>query len=441
MDQIGLVVAHFAMAVAPHAQHIWIVCGSGRSGKSGYSAARYLQKWGKQPVVTRCPGGHQDQEATWETQDWAEKSEIEFSDTAPDTYDLCIDALIGIDQTEDHSLHVLALIRLINSGKSPVLAVDVPAGLNAETGENSSPCVRADFTLCLGTLNIGLFTAGGRDACGEIWFNELGVKQPETAIAHLIPAPIPTPRAHQSHKGSYGDVGIVGGGTGMVGAAMLAATGALYGGAGRIFVGLLNRSNRQPDFYQPELMFRQLQDIEFEHSTIVAGCGGGKEIQEQLDAIIRRSSRLVLDADALNSIAQAPQLQHLVAQRRAGTTVMTPHPLEAARLMALSCVQVQANRITVAQALADRFACTVVLKGSGTIVAAPQRTPGVNLTGNARLASAGTGDVLAGFIGARIAAGGDVFAETCNAVYLHGRVADTWNSQGRLTALRLAQHL
>jgi hydroxyethylthiazole kinase-like uncharacterized protein yjeF len=441
MDQMGLVVARFAMAVAPHAQHIWIVCGRGKSGASGYAAAHYLQKWGKQPVVTRCPHGLQDQDTTWETPGLAEKSSVVFSDTAPDTYDLCIDALIGIDQVEDYSLHVPDLIALINSGKSPVLAVDVPAGLNAETGEISSLCVRADFTLCLGTLRVGPFTAGGRDACGEIWFNDLGLEQPVTAIAHLIPEPLSNPRAHRSHKGSYGDVGVVGGSTGMVGAAILAATGALYGGAGRIYVGLLDQSNRHSDFYQPELMFRQLQDIEFERSTIVAGCGGGKDIQEHLEAIIRRSSNLVLDADALNAIAHTPHLQNLVARRKAGTTVMTPHPLEAARLMALSCVQVQAHRITMAQAMADRFACTVVLKGSGTIVAAPEKTPGVNLTGNARLASAGTGDVLAGFIGARIAAGGDIFTETCNAVYLHGRVANAWNSQGGLTALRLAQHL
>jgi hydroxyethylthiazole kinase-like uncharacterized protein yjeF len=184
-----------------------------------------------------------------------------------------------------------------------------------------------------------------------------------------------------------------------------------------------------------------LQDIELESSTIVAGCGGGKEIREHLEPIIRRSSRLVLDADALNAIAHTPHLQPLVAQRRPGTTVLTPHPLEAARLMALSCVQVQANRLTVAQSMAIRFACTVVLKGSGTIVCAPEKTPGVNLTGNAKLASAGTGDVLAGLIGARIAAGGDVFTETCNAVFLHGLVANTWSSQGELTAHRLAQHL
>ena len=188
-------------------------------------------------------------------------------------------------------------------------------------------------------------------------------------------------------------------------------------------------------------MFRSISELPFETATVVAGCGGGVSIFNHLEAIIHRSARLVLDADALNGISRSPQLQSLLVHRGASPTVLTPHPLEAARLMGLKSRDVQTNRTAVAQAMADRFACTVVLKGSGSIVAAPGRIPRINTTGNARLATAGTGDVLAGLIAAHIAASTDIFEATCAAVSQHGLVADHWDSPQALTALGLALRL
>jgi hydroxyethylthiazole kinase-like uncharacterized protein yjeF len=188
-------------------------------------------------------------------------------------------------------------------------------------------------------------------------------------------------------------------------------------------------------------MFRNLNDLAYESMVIVAGCGGGNSIAEHLDEILERSKRLVLDADALNSIARDASLQYKLAARRLLTTVLTPHPLEAARLMGIEAADVQADRLNVAQAIADRFACTVVLKGSGTIIAAPEMVPHINPTGNARLATAGTGDVLAGLIGARLTTKLCAFQCASESVYLHGQVADKWNNSFAMTAHGLAKNL
>jgi ADP-dependent NAD(P)H-hydrate dehydratase / NAD(P)H-hydrate epimerase len=148
----------------------------------------------------------------------------------------------------------------------------------------------------------------------------------------------------------------------------------------------------------------------------------------------------VLDADALNQIAAQPELQALLAARNTAATVITPHPLEAARLMETGTAAVQSNRLHTAQTLAQKFHCTVVLKGSGTVITAPGAVPAINTTGNGLLATAGTGDVLAGLIGARMASGQSALDAACDSVYLHGQVANTW-TRHTLTASALSQAL
>ena len=158
--------------------------------------------------------------------------------------------------------------------------------------------------------------------------------------------------------------------------------------------------------------------------------------------LLAHPSALVLDADALNAIAQETQLQTLLRSRgqRGRITVLTPHPLEAARLLACNTALVQTNRLGAAKKLANLFQCTVVLKGSGTVIAAPGQNPSINPTGNARLATAGTGDVLAGLIGASLASGLPALSAACEAAYQHGALADRWPEGVPLTASRLAPH-
>jgi hydroxyethylthiazole kinase-like uncharacterized protein yjeF len=220
----------------------------------------------------------------------------------------------------------------------------------------------------------------------------------------------------------------------MTGAALLAARAALHGGAGRVYVGLLAPTTTHLDSGQPELMFRDPLTLAIESMAVVAGCGGGDAIHTHLPRVLAQAKRLVLDADALNAIAQDATLQDLLAARAANTTVLTPHPLEAARLMNMGSKDIQSDRLNLAQTMADRFACTVVLKGSGTIITAPDKLARINTTGNARLATAGTGDVLAGLIGARLAAGSGAFSSACESVFLHGQVADAWDSNATMTA-------
>lgn len=446
MERAGLATARLALALNPHAHTIWVACGPGNNGGDGLEAAMHLQQWGKRAVVSWL--GHADTapaDARVSLQR-ARDAGVEFLDTPPDNFDLCIDALLGIGATRSPEGQMADWIHRINTCGSPVLAVDLPSGLNADTGVANGLCVHADYTLSLLTLKPGLFTALGRDQTGEVWFDDLGTVADNTATspcASLSGTPVPVVRRHDSHKGSYGDVAVIGGAPGMTGAALLAASAALHAGAGRIFVGLLDDGALTVTPEQPELMFRNVDSLALAELTVVCGCGGGDAVRGPLARILSTVPRLVLDADALNAIAVDEQLASLLRARaqRQRQTVLTPHPLEAARLLGLSAAQVQQERVKAATELVLRFKCAVLLKGSGSVIAAPGHTPAINPTGNARLASAGTGDVLAGLVGARLAAGHTAFQAACEAAYLHGEVADQWPANTALTAGLLARSL
>lgn len=446
MQRAGLAVAQLARAVAPHARCIWVACGPGNNGGDGLEAAFHLRQCGYNPVVTWL--GHVDNvpadtQASWQR---ATQAGVVVSAQPPDQPELCIDALLGIGSARAPEGVMAQWIDRINGSGSPVLAVDLPTGLNADTGACHASCVRAQHTLSLLTLKPGLFTNHGRDAAGQVWWDALGTLPHDAAPQALLPgAPQRTPQArlHASHKGLRGDVAVVGGATGMTGAALLAASAALHAGAGRVFVSLLDPAPLALDPLQPELMLRGFEQLDLPGMALVCGCGGGTAISEFLHALLQDAHRLVLDADALNAIAANPSLQKLLRQRAAthAATVLTPHPLEAARLLGSTTAQVQANRLEAALTLADRFGCTVLLKGSGSISAAPGQTTCINPTGNGLLASAGTGDVLAGLVGARLAGGETAFDAAWKSAFEHGRLADLWPADAPLTAGALARAL
>jgi ADP-dependent NAD(P)H-hydrate dehydratase / NAD(P)H-hydrate epimerase len=443
MQRAGLATAQLAMAIAPHARTVWIACGPGNNGGDGLEAAVHLQAWGKRPIVTWL--GSETKAPTDALQSWhrAKAAGVTFAEQPPEQFDLVIDALIGVGAHRAPEGLMAQWLSAIQASAAPLLCLDTPTGLLADTGEwvgttqpadvNAAPRAQ-HHTLSLLTLKPGLFTADGQDAAGQVWFNDLGVKPSPTPAAWLQKnSATKTNKPHNSHKGSYGDVSVLGGALGMSGAAMLAGLAALHGGAGRVLVGLMDEAaHHAVTAAHPALMVRKPAALNLNTSTVVCGCGGGDGIHALLHNVLSSSQKLVLDADALNSIARDTSLQTLLKRRHARQkpTVLTPHPLEAARLLNSTVKDVQQNRLQAAQLLADMFQCVVVLKGSGSIIASPQHAPVINGSGNALLASAGTGDVLAGLMGAYIARHDDMFEAACQAVFSHGHVADVWPSVG-----------
>lgn len=462
MAKAGLATAQLALAVAPHAQRIWVAAGPGNNGGDGLEAAMHLHQWGKEVKVSLLRQAQNlpaDAHAAWQR---AKAAGVQITSQRPDSWledmgplDLCIDALLGMGASRPLSPEMQAWVQALNRCPAQVLAIDLPTGLNPKSGQllgdasDTALLVQADHTLSFIAVKPGLFMGHGRDACGDIWLDRLGFQEGANAPSPLAWLNDRKPRPgkiHASHKGSHGDVAVIGGepmathGMGMTGAAVLAATAALRAGAGRVILSLL--SGQATDNAPPDLMQRDWRQLHLAQLHVVCGCGGGQDVQAVLPEVLQRSAQLVLDADGLNAVAQNERLQHSLQQRANGhPTVITPHPLEAARLLKISTAQVQKDRLKAAQDLVSLFRCTVVLKGSGTVIAAPAQTPRINTSGNGRLATGGTGDVLAGLIGARMAQGLSAFDAACSAVAQHGQVANDWPENRGLTASDLAQHL
>ena len=457
MHRAGAAVTQLALALAPHARQVWIAAGPGNNGGDGLEAAWRLHRAGKQVLLTllgdpaRLPA---DAAQAWTR---AQEAGVVVQAQAPSGLgrdDLIIDALLGIGGSRPPEGVLAQTIMAINGlGRSAarpagprILAIDLPSGLQADTGValDAQACVHATDTLTVLALKPGLFTGVGRDVAGELWFSDLGCSgaQVQAACAELVGADIQqalAPRRHTQHKGSFGSVWVVGGAAGMQGAATLAAAAALRCGAGRVYLAALADAAALPPLW-PELMPRalDLDAVAQPEVVTVCGCGGGTAVAEVLPELLRRAPRLLIDADGLNAVGSDPGLQTLLSARAAHgfSTVLTPHPLEAARLLGCGAAEVQADRLRAAQALSARYACVALLKGSGSVIAAPGAPPAINRSGNAALATAGSGDVLAGLIGGLWAQGVPARDAALLAAYRHGRVADL-SGRDRLVAADL----
>jgi len=462
MERAGLATARLARALAPSARCVEVWCGPGNNGGDGYVAARRLHEAGSPVRIVELAHPHRQPADASRARGlslgagvpmttFGESASPGWPERPNPSPDLIVDALLGLGSTRAPEGRFAEAIAALQASGAPVLAVDLPSGLNADTGQPFGPTVvQARHTLALLSLKSGLFTAMGRDLAGDVWFDDLGCAGLVPAMGLAAPTarlsgPSPArPLPHASHKGSRGEAWIVGGAEGMVGAAWLAARAALAAGAGRTYVCPLAGvpgAGSGLDPARPEVMLRDVATAlaqGAERGTGVVGCGGGTAVREPLATWLARMPRLVLDADALNQVALAPELQRLLQGRasRLQWTVLTPHPLEAARLLGIESAQVQSDRLAAAQALAERFEAVVVLKGSGSVIAAPGLRPHINPSGNAALATAGTGDVLAGWLGglwAQRPAGPAVpvgagveaaFQLACTAVWQHGHAAD-----------------
>ncbi len=448
MERAGLAVARLALAWAPHARQVQVWAGPGNNGGDGLVAARHLHLAGK--AVSVClladPARLPADAAQALHQAVAAGVAVQVDRICNDGADLAIDALLGIGARRAPEGAIAAAIQTINALQAAVLAVDLPSGLHPDTGALlGAAAVRATATLALLTLKPGCCTGHGRDSAGALWLDSLGVAA-GTPSTWLSGRPARLPRPHGAHKGSFGDVAVVGGAPGMVGAAWLAARAALAAGAGRIYCSLLDDSAATFEPARPELMSRvawwQSAPAVLAQATVVCGCGGGDAVRAALPPLLSHAARLVLDADALNALANDPGLQPLLRARAARglATLLTPHPLEAARLLRTSSAEVQHDRLAAALQLASETGATVLLKGSGSVIAASGHLPHINPTGNAALASAGTGDVLAGWAAGLWAQQPDVAAATvvAAAAWQHGRAADLYAAAGGGGALRAA---
>jgi hydroxyethylthiazole kinase-like uncharacterized protein yjeF len=455
MTRAGEAVARLALAIAPHAQRVWIAAGPGNNGGDGLQAAPLLRVAGRQVLVSLLGDAQRLPADAADALRIAREAGVPIVGDPDPAFeaDLAIDALLGLGSRREPGGLLAEAVRRLNRGPAPVLAVDLPSGLDAEHGVRfGRTAVVADHTLSLLTLKPGLFTGEGRDHAGTVWFDSLGVDAgPADAwlTGTALAASLDPLRRHAQHKGSFGDVVVVGGASGMTGAAWLAARAALAAGAGRVYVDPLDGSVSPAAL---ELMCRpglsRTQPEALARATVVCGCGGGGAVASVLPPVLEHSARLVIDADALNAIAADAGLQALLAARCANgkPSLITPHPLEAARLLGSDAAGVQHDRLEAAQRLAERLRCAVLLKGSGSVCSAPSEPPYVNPTGNALLATAGTGDVLAGWAGGRwaqtVGDGSLRHAQHIGAssAWWHGRAADLAAAAGRptpLTASRL----
>ncbi|MBC7501526.1 MAG: NAD(P)H-hydrate dehydratase [Herminiimonas sp.] len=427
-------------------QRVLVIAGPGNNGGDALEVAANLAEAGRDVTVLLYADEARQPPDAQRALARARASRLRFDDTfAPadalvaGSWALVVDGLFGIGLARAAEGHLQHLIDAVNQTDCPVLALDVPSGLDADTGNivgEHGVAIRATHTATFIGDKPGLHTGVGRDFAGIVIVCDLDLaptyfNEPVSFRNHIgLFAGSLRRRPHSSHKGSYGDVAVIGGAHGMAGAPVLAASAAAKSGAGRVFVGFLEKAPEY-DSTHPELMMRLTQDLQLQDYTLVIGPGLGqsKKAHEVLTRAIAAATSMIIDADALNLLAEDRKLQDAVTTRTDGT-IITPHPLEAARLLSCSVAQVQADRPAAARELARRFNAIAILKGSGTVIADPAGRIVINPTGNPALATAGTGDVLAGICGALLAQGWPQWRAALGAVWMHGKAADDLVSAG-----------
>jgi hydroxyethylthiazole kinase-like uncharacterized protein yjeF len=438
-------------------QKVWLIAGPGNNGGDALILATELHQAGI--AVELCmPVEVKPEDARWAL-DTARAAGVAISSTPPaslDGYRWLVDGMFGIGLTRPLEGVFAAVARQLSQRaktrprKGGVLALDVPSGLDSDTGtvvgNGDGAAVHATHTVTFIGAKPGLFTAQGRDLAGAVTLAPIGVDTSgRTAVQlnapELFAAFLP-PRDFATNKGSFGSLAVVGGDTGMCGAPILASRAALYTGAGKVHVALLGEGAPPYDPPHPELMLHAIDDLPLDQMDALAvGCGMGhrERATRVMHDVLQLDVPKLFDADALNLISKDSALAADVTARgvQGDPCILTPHPLEAARLLGTDAPGVQRDRLTAARSLA-----VAVLKGTGTVIAAPDGRLAINPTGNAALATGGTGDVLGGIIGALLAQHLPRYEAALAGVYLHGLAADTLSAQGHgpagLTAGELA---
>lgn len=441
MERAGTAVFTALRQRWPEARRVTVLCGGGNNGGDGYVVARLAHLVGMQVQVLGDPPDklRGDARATYEyyratggtlLDAPVEGKELDFLLAYTD---VVVDAVFGTGLDRDIHGRWREVIRVLNDSGKPVIAVDIPSGLNGRHGAVQGIAVHARMTVTFIGLKPGLFTGHGPDCAGEVRFDDLGV--PESAH-HKIPpfarrldghylATHLSARPRGTHKGNNGHVLLIGGDRGYSGAIRMAASGALRAGAGLVSVATRAAHADWLNLAVPELMCHGVETPEelvplLDRANVVVigpGLGQSPWAQSMFTEVADLKKPVIADADALNLVAR-------FGWDGGRETVFTPHPGEAARLLQSDTARVQKDRFSAALTIMDRFGCICVLKGAGTLISIPDETPALCNAGNPGMACGGSGDVLAGVIAALRAQGHSLGEAAKAGVCLHAHAGD-----------------
>jgi len=435
MKRAGEAALRYLRTRWPRYYRIVIVCGGGNNGGDGYVLARFAQAAGF--TVTVLSGVDPESlqgDALQAFKDFvqSEGRAQPFSSERLAEGEVIVDALLGTGLRSAVRAEAASIIEAVNAAKRPVFAIDVPSGLDSDRGVPLGAAVRADCTVTFVGLKTGLFIGDGPEYAGTVYFDDLEVPVPAGAqfaprlsriIEEEIEQALPR-RARASHKGDFGRVLIVGGGVGMPGAAHLAGEACLRVGAGLVTVAVAPENVAALVAGRPELICLPLADPRtlepaIEQADVIAigpGLGRTDWARAALAKVLEASKPLIVDADALNLIAEQPC--------RREDWILTPHPGEAGRLLGIPTDEIQSDRLSALDRLIERYGGTVVLKGAGTLVGRAGQPPGLCERGNPGMATAGMGDVLTGAVAGVFAQCRDTWQAARVAVLAHAMSGD-----------------
>jgi hydroxyethylthiazole kinase-like uncharacterized protein yjeF len=434
MSQAGTEAFFFVLNTYPQVRTIAVFCGAGNNAGDGYVFARLAHEHGLSVIVYQCKAIENLPHAAHNAGLAALAAGVEChagDEVLEGDVELIIDALLGIGLQGAVYGSIATAIHQINSSGLPVVSLDIPSGLNADTGQVDNFCVNATHTLTFIGLKAGMYTADGADFCGEIHCRSL---QLDSILAHMRPyawllnqSPVCLPlsaRKKNSHKGDYGHVLVIGGGLGMPGAVSLTAKGALRAGAGAVTIATRPEHVNAIVPLIPEAMISgvskaaDLSPLLAQATFCVIGPGLGENdwAKDLFLAAITSQLPMVIDASALRLLAIQPQLDD--------NWVLTPHPGEAASLLDCSTEEIQRNRYEAAAAIQQQYGGVVILKGAGSIIQTVEKNTFVCPRGNPGMASAGMGDVLSGIIAGLCARGLSLSDSATLGVWVHAVAGD-----------------
>lgn len=424
----------------PQARRLAVVCGAGNNGGDGYVLARLARAGGLDArVLAATSPGKLEGDARRAHAEWLAAGGSAHGVTADALADsdVVVDGLLGIGLSGAPRPETVAVIRAINAANRPVLALDVPSGVDADTGVVHEEAVRAEITVCFVAFKSGLFLGAGPEHAGVVLLDDLGITAPdgpqyqpllrlisEAEISSRLPR-----RARDSHKGTNGRVLIIGGGPGMPGALRLAGEAALRSGAGLVTVAGAPENLVPVMATRPELIYLPmaagaLLDEALRAASVIAigpGLGRSEWARRLWSQVMEIQAPVVADADALNLLAESPA-------KLPANWILTPHPGEAGRLLGVDTAAVQADRLAAVRALHARYGAVVVLKGAGTLVAGTANGA-VEISicdrGNPGMATAGMGDVLTGVIAGMFAQAPDALPAARLGVLIHALAGDS----------------